>query len=810
MPGIPSTSPWQPMPHTARLQDMPKPVLDVAARELGVEARGSAAKVRAIEAVHADRDQVTSRVSRLPPLCWLVLEILADAGGSLPERELVAMARHRIGSAPRELTGCVEALVRPLFVARISARNAFGQPVSRLVLLGSVAETLATLVRGLTLPVDPPQAAAGATTATNEREILALATLTAHRRVRVNRDGSPNRASLKSLVKTLVIDLERAEERLAQASIHGLLVERLDAFAPVLPALRTAAERGLRGSEAEAALLAWLPASGWVPVEQFLRARWRSELDERARVGGFAWLGTTYDQRQELGVIRARGIDVAESRGHTWVRRRSETLELRGDGHVTPNLEVFLGPGAHPTLVVTIGLGAELVRVDNVLTFRLSPASVRTGLGVGLTAQELIEALERVGPHGLADNVRHSVLDFARQARIAELRTATVLRLPADSAAAFCAKYEGMDIERVTPEVVLVRSDWDQKELERCLEGLGVYVRDVDASRDAQVGSARPLQAVSTDDLEPAAALRPTPELARRFAEDRKTGFAASRQAAAELRADTQPRAADVEALIAQIRSKVSGASVAVQRLLVACERLASQADGEIEAWCARLGPGQRIEAKIARGVPLLLAPFLALTPEWRAQAMHGARSVGDLLHAAVRLGKPNRYSVEGLTLVREVNDAEVVSLTTRTIEQALKDAGPLQLASGNDKSAELEGLDDDFEDELDEDFEDEEDEDDEDDEADDYGPECSIELPPRDSFPPLDAQRIARALERAIADGDAVYVKLKTPSGARVQALLPEGVRKRADQQILLATDLETEVTRVIPMSDIESVLAV
>jgi hypothetical protein len=798
----PCTSPGQPMPYAVRLEDVPRGLLDVAARELGVEGRSSAAKVRAIAAAHADRDQVTDRVSRLPPLSWLVLEILADAGGRLLERELVAMVRARIGSAPRELTACVEAVLRPLFVARRVTRGGFGNEHNELALLGTVAGTLAPLVRGLTLPAEPPEASVPAAAGSDEREILALATLTAHRRVRINRDGSPNRASVKTLVKTLVIDVDRAQERLVHASVHGLVVTRWETYAPVLPALRAAAERGLRGSEAEAMLEAWLPESGWVPLEQFLRARWRSEIDERAKTGGYAWVGTTSDLRHELRSIRGRGIDVAESGGHTWVRRRTESLELRGDGHVTPNLEVFLGPRAHPSLVVTIGLGAELVRVDNVLTFRLSPASVRTGLGVGLTAQELVEALERVGPHGLADNVRRGVLDFARQARIAELGTATVLRLPADSADAFCAKFKGDGIERATSELVLVPSDWERKDIEQRLEGLGVYVRHRGASPSGRVASedARPRRRLPP--LEPPTPLGPDPELVRRFIEDRKGDFAVSRQVGIEHFADMLPSIAEAKAVSARICSLLAGAPATVERLVLGSERLAVQADSELEAWCARLRPKQRLEVLGGRSMPLGLLPYIALLPEWRAQAMEGARSLSDLIGGSLRLGDPKRYSTEGFRLLRDMANPNIATAIRRAMNQAAKHVTPAELARWSDGSTALEGLDEDDYD-FDDDLDDEDDGD-----IDDYGPERSVELPPRHSFPSLDAPRIAQTLDSAIVNGEAVFVKLKGPRGARVQAVLPEEVRTRAGQKILLATDLETEDARVVQLSDIESVL--
>lgn len=782
-----STSRWRPMPHGVRLTDVPKKSLDEAARALGVAAAGTAAKIHAITAVHADRDQVKERLVRLPPLCWLVLEVLVDAGGSLPERELVAMVRERVGAAPGEVTGCVESLRRPLFVAQSVVRNVFGGTRSDLAVLDTVAATLTPLVRGLTLPHDPPRTVAPAQATTEEREILALATLTAHRRLRVNRDLYPNRSAVKTLVKNLVIDVDRAQERFACAHVHGLLAVRLEAYVPVLTALRAAAARGLSRGEAEATIEAWLPESGWVPLEQFVRACWRRELDGRAKAGGSGWVGATDELRRELGPITGRGIEVAEHQGHTWVRRRSEPLPLGGDGHVTPNLEVFLGPAAHPSLIVTIGLGAELVSVDRVLTFRLSPASVRAGLGVGLTAQELLEALERVGPHGSADNVRQSVVDFARQARFAELRPAIVLKMPAVSADAFCAKYRNHGVERVTSEVVLASAEWDQKELERCLEGLGVYVRDRGFLAHAEVEPADASPRRAARELEPPNPLRPDPDLVSRFAQDRKGDFATSREAAIQVVSGREPTAADAKALAAHIRSGVTRAPASVHRLMVGAEELAAAADDELDAWCAGLDGDQRLEVRSARGVPLLLLPYLALLPEWRAKARQGAQSLGALLEAAMRLGRPGRHSKAGESVLHDAGNPTTMTATGVALERAARDLGLGQLEDGGDDGLDLEGLDDEFG-------------------VPDF--EGSIELPPRGSFPSLDARRIAQVLERAISDCDAIFVKLRGRHAARVQVLLPEDLRTRAGQKILLATDLETDEARVVPVSDIESVL--
>jgi hypothetical protein len=82
--------------------------------------------------------------------------------------------------------------------------------------------------------------------------------------------------------------------------------------------------------------------------------------------------------------------------GETWVRRAASPADPSGDGHVTPSFEVLLGPGASLDIVAAIGLGRELMGLDRVLTFRITPESVAAGLGCGLDPARLLEGQRQV------------------------------------------------------------------------------------------------------------------------------------------------------------------------------------------------------------------------------------------------------------------------------------------------------------------------------------------------------------------------------------------------------------------------------
>ena len=168
--------------------------------------------------------------------------------------------------------------------------------------------------------------------------------------------------------------------------------------------------------------------------------------------------------------------------GMTFVRCPPHRGERWGDGHVTPNMEVMLGPAAHPEIVATVGLMAELQRLDTVLTYRITQRSVHDALAVGLTVERMVEALDRVGRHGIPANVRANVEDFARQA--VQLEPLLVARVPRDAVPRVKAALGTTWFEEPAPGLLLVRMD-SRKALESAIVAAGLGALELEPRREA-------------------------------------------------------------------------------------------------------------------------------------------------------------------------------------------------------------------------------------------------------------------------------------------------------------------------------------
>jgi len=137
--------------------------------------------------------------------------------------------------------------------------------------------------------------------------------------------------------------------------------------------------------------------------------------------------------------------------------RRSPMLRSGGDGHITPNFEVLLGPAADPWITLVVGMAAELQHLDHVLTHKLSPASVARGLAAGLTLDDLEAALRRVSGRPIPDTVRALLDDTAR--RVVNVRTVYALGGTAASLDALAARLGDAVVGRPAPDCLLVASE---------------------------------------------------------------------------------------------------------------------------------------------------------------------------------------------------------------------------------------------------------------------------------------------------------------------------------------------------------------
>ena len=143
----------------------------------------------------ADGERVRREAERLPVTSLVVVEVLLDCAGCLDEKALSTEVARRMGGGDRALVG---AALERLYASGLAVT--LTSHADRLVAL--VAEGAAHLrhVRGMSLPPPPPDDLAHALPSPAlERQLIAIATLAAHRKLRENTDGWPNRSTVKDV-----------------------------------------------------------------------------------------------------------------------------------------------------------------------------------------------------------------------------------------------------------------------------------------------------------------------------------------------------------------------------------------------------------------------------------------------------------------------------------------------------------------------------------------------------------------------------------------------------------------------------------
>nr|MDQ3035990.1 helicase-associated domain-containing protein [Myxococcota bacterium] len=417
---------------------------------------------REVERAVSDPERIAARVRALPGIAIAVLELLVDADGELDAPGLLTLAQERLGIDERALGAAFGALARAAlaFTFMVGAQRSH-----RVGLLDVSAATIASLVRGLTLP-DPPAAAIEPGDADTQLrdDVAALATL-AHVPVRINKDGRANLTSAKKLAAVIGRGEQETIALLERASDAGVLGARGTMLAPRSDALRRLARGDVVWAARGTSALAyhWTPSDRWIAREALIRALTARDLQEARRYTfgriGYPLSDAMVEARNRAGrAIDAAGLLRLERDGHVFVRRRAPSAQRSGgDGHVTPSFEVMLGPDADPELAAIVALAAEPVRFDRVITRKLTPASIAAALAEGLTIEEVTQALERVGRHGLADNVRAMIADWARSARTVRVRRVWALEASTAEAADLAARALGASVvSRPTPTLVLV------------------------------------------------------------------------------------------------------------------------------------------------------------------------------------------------------------------------------------------------------------------------------------------------------------------------------------------------------------------
>lgn len=584
--------------------------------------------VKSLEAALRDPERTRRRLRGLPAYALLVLEALCEGRGRLRRSELAEALKER---TPGEdlLTSALGFLS-----AHGLAMTTGPGPADSVTLLQPEAATIAEIVIGVGHPSELPAGLPDdPAILSHERQILAVATLAAHRKLRWTRDGAPHRTALKSFVKGLGPDEEEIEGLLHEAHQAGLIQvgavgDGGEGGTTIAPrALHDAAAGGLRAVRGSllGTLDALVPESGWIPA--------RSLVPEVVQFG----VGSARGRAAEHAVATAcRGrFVVREHAGHLFVGRTVRPTARSGDGHVTPNLEVMLGPEAHPEIVVAIGVFAELVRLDRVLTFRITPASVAAGCATGQPLEGFLEALDRVGRHAVPDNVRITVRDFA--SRLGTMRRLWALEVPASATEALVRELGAAAVGAPRPGLVLAEFGLNVSDISNAMQRVGLHA--------IPAGQPSPAGPRATPRARTSRPPSPDHELLQRVVLERRSGFAES--TAAFKRATPKifispERDAQEAARAARDDLEAAGGPLLLVRSL---DRLAALLEGvprEIESWAKKLPAPAAREALDATQSPIALIPYASLPGAERRKALSRARSwkaLVQLCEAAVDLG---------------------------------------------------------------------------------------------------------------------------------------------------------------------------
>ena len=332
--------------------------------------------------------------------CLVLLEALLECGGQIELNALRILLAERFKWTTHHFEAALEEASAQGLALRAVFPQPYGTDVDCLFVLREMSAAMAGKVMGVSLPRVPTSLPTEALTpeGTQLRDRLARTAATLHFPVRAAQGGqNVNRTTIRKLAgATGLSDLALYDE-LGEAIRNGALDAHRDLVAPSVQTLRALASRRRPWSSdpAEQLLHAWVGEGKWVAEEALVRA-----LAIETRIPSRPIWTARHAYHPVGGVELAHAREVVarteflrrEVEGETFVHALVHSEKAGGDGHVTPSLEVMLGPEANLDLTVTIALCAEPVRFDRVLTFKLTQASISAAVSAGLDRASVLDA----------------------------------------------------------------------------------------------------------------------------------------------------------------------------------------------------------------------------------------------------------------------------------------------------------------------------------------------------------------------------------------------------------------------------------
>jgi len=789
------------VPNALALEQIPDQVLVNLASPLGLA--GSPATVVLQRLI--DERRVAAQLEQASGPCLAALETLVVSGGQLPTSTLVAAMVERFGW-PAEVvaSGVGEAADRCLTVGL----GLMGDGETRwfCVLVHGAAAQIADAVYGISLP-DPPDTATPAGLGASARDIVARLAACAHFTVKSARNGrSANRATLRKLASAIGADERTLQADFEQALDMGLLRNSGELVVPDVAALRSLAAGHVSwaGDREVARVQALVPADRWCSEEAIRRAVtfelmkpmdapiWRMEylLEHSRRVS---------ESRAREASARCTGVARLSHGGHTFLRRFAAAASRGGDGHITPNLEVMLGPDADADLTLTLALAAEPVRFDRILTLKLTQNSVTAAVSLGVEPAALFDSLERVGRHGIPDNVRAMVEDWVRSARTARIRQVWSVELSSSEAADVAARALGRTVvSRPTPTLLLVDAD-GRPDVVLAKAGVRITLEETPDLEFGEILGGGPELGEPSSWMNVIA----RPELVRRFREGPRS------DASAALGRSAQPAAKREVASIVRLvdddddwddddewdddeeSDDTLGASPSDLLIVRAAQAgetplrahyelavtLVAPLEQQMLAWSSRRPADEARRAlNTAERSPLSIAPLGALAPKWRARLLREQRTLAGLVSAAEQWFDAAHCDGPGLALIGALRDPEFHAAWQA--DRKWLSAETPDRASATDTLASSSAA-------------------------------PSLSARPRVSdLVAQSAAEVKRLLEASIDAQTSVWLRVSSKSeGDRIVCLQPHQLLQRAQELVLLGTDIDSEEGRSFPLVNIIAV---
>ena len=597
------------------------------------------------------------RLRECTALQLLVLEFLLEAAGgeSLRVVKEVVAARSSVSESH------VEAVVDQLAVEGLCVIVTVGFAAKRAVALWSPMVTeLWDRLLGVSLP-DPRDRAPGAYKHGPEViAALAAAGLACQHKVKATRSSQPHRGDVKKHARRLGMDPEDLFDSLERAFETGLVVVRDGLFEPQLDRM----EAIVRDPPAQSILWDWL---GDVAVSQEELARAIALARYADGPNWLDWEDYPETLLESRGDAAGSSLQLEEHDGRLYVSvPQPAPPPASVEGFVTPNLEVMIGPDPDPLAVAQVGVFAELTKLDRVVTFQLRPKTVARAVLRGVSGEQIVAQLARVGRHGVPESVQIQVLDWAESARVAHATPATLLTLPPRLCPGVLLAL-GDRARQVGDGELLVSREVGAPELERLLTGLKIELGGTTAQSPSRATDAPEMHVeefYATSDLPPRPLsplpARPDEELRRRVREERAQGFAPS-LAGLDDEAEVRNGAPGAEELLEAAKGLPKNAAKAVRTLV----RLHREQQAELRAWAEREPEDVRSEAYDLISSPAEMLPVLVLVPAARRRALGEGEF---MLEEAVKLVAAGKLSAAGRRIARVLPALEHI-LERRTHE---------------------------------------------------------------------------------------------------------------------------------------------